>query len=59
MIILADTMQVVIGERRFTVREALAKELVKLFDEHKRFWEWEEKIAQQERLLNAVKRKRK
>ncbi len=32
-------------ERRFAVRDSLADELIKVLEERKRFWEWEEEIA--------------
>ena len=47
-----------IGERRYVLPESTAAALIGLLDEQKRFWEWEEQIAEQRRLIEAMKETR-
>lgn len=52
-----ETVAVQIGDRHFRVRDGLSRELVKVLEEGKRFWEWEKEIAMLKEMLEAMRTK--
>ena len=50
-----DIVDVLIGNRPFVVRKPLAEALIKVLEEGKRFWEWEEEIIMLKKLVDALK----